>query len=121
MTANFFMQDQNITMTQGDTLAFGLEIVDQYGEALDADSAYLTAKKSYEDACPSFQISTTASTAGQIKKESTGKYSVRVAPAATSSLEAGLYHYDLSIHKNSDVFTVMRGVIELLKSAGGTT
>lgn len=117
MTANFFMQDQNITMVQGDTLAFGIEITDQHGELMDIDEAYFTAKMQYDDTVPFFQVSTTSSTAGQISREDTGKYSVRIAPAATTERagqEPGQYLYDLVLHKNSDVFTVMRGALTVL-------
>ena len=40
-------------------------------------------------------------------------YVVRVAPADTKNAEIGKYFYDLQIGVNNDIFTVLKGVLEL--------
>ena len=111
MITSFNMQDHNITMVRGNTLSFGVEVVDQYGEALDIDSATFTCR-SNTSSTPSFQ-----KTLGNgITRDSAGKYVVRVAPTDTSSMAVGRYRYEFNVGKNSDVFTIMRGVLDILKN-----
>ena len=99
--------EHNIVMVRGDTLSFGMEF-----EGLDQDltSAYFSCKKSYSDASYAFQ----KSLGSGITKVETGKYSVRVAPSDTSALDAGNYFYDLQVSANSDVFTILRGMLTIL-------
>ena len=100
------MTDTNITMVKGDTLSFGMEF-----EGLDQDlsAAYFSCKMDYTDDEYAFQKALNDG----ITKVSTGKYRVRIAPADTADLDAGLYRYDLQISVNSDVFTLMRGVLDI--------
>ena len=109
MKTNFMMVDQYITMVRGDTLSFGVEIEDQEGNPLDIDSAYFTCKKSYQDEVGVFQKALNSG----ITRVSAGKYRVRIAPNDTKTIEAGKYFYDFQIGKNDDVFTIMRGVLEI--------
>lgn len=105
MRSNFKMENKNITMVKGDTLAFGIEIE---GLDQDLDTAYFTCKKSYTDP-DMFR----KSLGHGITKVDTGQYAVRVAPADTKDLEAGRYYYDLEIGANGDIFTIMKGVLEI--------
>lgn len=97
------MVDTNIQMVRGDTMAFGIEI-----DGLDQDlaSCYLTCKKSFQGENV-FQ----KSLGNGISKVSSGVYRVRVAPADTFNVEAGNYYYDLQISVNSDVITLLRGIL----------
>lgn len=106
---NFMMTDQYITMIKGDTLAFGVEIFDQFGVYMDIDEAYFTCKKSYSDNVPTFQKSMN----NGISKDDTGRYRVRVAPDDTKNIEYGRYFYDFQVRKDEDVFTIMRGVLDI--------
>ena len=100
---NFRMENENINMIRGDTVAFGMEIddLDQ-----DLDFAYFTCKENYTDEANLFQ----KSLGDGIEKIETGKYSIRIAPEDTKDAEAGMYFYDLTIGVNGDVFTVKKGV-----------
>lgn len=109
MRTNFMMVDQYITMVRGDTLSFGVEIEDQFGKPLDIDDAYFTCKKSYQDEVGVFQKSMDSG----ITRASAGKYRVRIAPDDTEDIEVGKYFYDFQIRKNGDVFTIMRGVLDV--------
>ena len=109
MRTNFNMENQVITMVRGDTLSFGVVIEDQFGELMDIDSAYLACKKNYTDAENVFK-----KTLGDgITKADTGTYIVRVAPEDTANVEAGQYFYDLRVGDDSDLFTIMKGVINI--------
>ena len=115
---NFKMEHEYITMTRGDTLSFGIEIDDQNGEALDIDDAYFTCKQNYTDDENVFQ----KSIGDGITRADAGQYIVRIAPEDTESIEAGKYFYDMQVGMNGDVFTIMKGVleIELDVTIGGT-
>lgn len=103
------MADRYITMVKGDTLSFGVEITDQEGNWLDIDAANFICKKNYTD-----QTAIFSKTLGSgITRDSAGHYAVRVAPSDTSSAEAGLYYYAFRVTKGSDVYTIMRGILEL--------
>lgn len=99
------MNDKNIRMTRGDTLAFGMEFdgLDQ-----DLDSAYFTCKKAYEGENV-FQ----KSLGDGISKAEDNKYRVRVAPEDTANIDAGKYYYDLEIGVNGDIFTLMKGILDI--------
>lgn len=103
------MADRYITMVKGDTLAFGVELIDQFEQPIDIDDAVFVAKKNYTDAEAVFE-----KTLGDgIEKISDGVYTVRVAPEDTADNEAGRYYYGFRVMLNGDVFTIMRGIIEL--------
>lgn len=109
MRTNFKMEDTYITMVKGDTLAFGVEFEDQSGNPIDIDTAFFTCKKNYNDDSNTFQ----KSLGNGITRADVGQYRVKVAPSDTISKEAGKYFYDFQVSKNGDVFTFMRGVLEL--------
>lgn len=101
------MNYKNITMVRGDTLSFGMQLLEL---DKDLDSAYFTCKQNYTDELNAFQ----KSLGDGITKIGTGEYVVRVAPEDTKHMEPGKYFYDLQIGVNTDIFTVMHGVLELL-------
>lgn len=97
--------DRYVAMTRGDTLSFGMEIE---GLDQDLDTAFLTCRRNHSEA-PVFQ----KSLGYGITKQDIGRYVIRVAPEDTESLEPGKYYYDLEIGVNGDIFTVLKGVLEL--------
>ena len=101
--------DCNLSMVRGDTLTFGVELEDENGELFtqDLETAFFTCKKSFDSDEAIFQKDLTFG----ISKVDTGKYVVRVAPADTEHIEAGKYYYDFEIGINSDIFTVLKGVL----------
>lgn len=98
--------DKYICMVQGNTLAFGVEFE---GLDQDLDSAYFTCRASLTAAQPLFQKSLN----NGITKVETGKYRVRVAPTDTANIAAGKYYYNFEIGVNSDVYTVIKGILEI--------
>ena len=113
MRTNFTMEDKYIRMVRGDTLSFGLQVYGDSGEPFnqDLERAYLTCKSNRSDNRFLFKksLSDGVSTVGQ------GAYVVRVAPSDTASAKPGKYFYDFEIGCNGDVFTVMRGVLEIMQ------
>lgn len=103
------MADKYITMVKGDTLAFGVELADESGSPVDITDALFIAKKNYSDVTSIFE----KSLGSGITKIADGIYAVRVAPEDTASEEAGRYYYQFKVVKNDDVYTIMRGIIEL--------
>lgn len=110
------MANYHISMIRGDTLSFNLEFT---GIDKDLDTACLTVKE-YEDGDIIFQKYLGVNNG--ITKISNNLYVVRVAPEDTEDLVAKSYHFDLEISfivdaqlNKSDVFTIMRGILEIEK------
>lgn len=101
------MTEKNIRLVRGDTLSFAIEI-----EGLETDlaSVRFTAKSNYNG---DTLFSKTLDNGGVTKVEN-GIYRVRVAPIDTKDAIPATYYYDLEIGVNSDIFTIMRGLLELL-------
>lgn len=110
---NFTMEDKYIRMTRGDTLSFGLQIYDETGTPFgqDLERAYFTCKSNRSDKRYLFQ----KSLSDGISKVGQGSYVVRVAPSDTADAKPVKYFYDLEIVCNGDVFTIMRGVLEIMQ------
>lgn len=96
----------NIKMVKGDTESFGFEL-----EGLEnLDAAYFSCKRNSQDENYLFQKFLNSG----ITQKTENQYVVRIEPDDTALLEPGQYWYDLEISKNDDVFTIFRGVLELL-------
>lgn len=96
----------NIKMVKGDTESFGFEL--EGVENLDA--AFFSCKRNSQDENYLFQKSLN----NGITKRTENQYVVRITPDNTALLEPGQYWYDLEISKNGDIFTIFRGVLDLL-------
>lgn len=101
-------------MIRGDSLSFGLEFT---GLDQDLDTACFTVKE-YEDGAIIFQ----KYLGSGITKQDANHYVVRIAPEDTQSLVAKSYHFDLELTFNvsettnrDEVFTIMRGILEIEK------
>lgn len=110
---NFSMEDKYIRMTRGDTLSFGVQVYDEEGAPFgqDLERAYFTCKSNRSDKRHLFQ----KSLSDGISKVGQGSYVVRVAPSDTAGAKHGKYFYDLEIGCNGDVFTILRGVLEIMQ------
>lgn len=97
----------NINVVKGDTLSFGIEIE---GLTQDLDTAYFSCKRTLDADEFVFQ----KSLGDGITKDSDGKYLVRIAPEDTAELDTGEYYYDVQIGLNGDIFTVLRGIFDIL-------
>lgn len=100
----------NLSMTRGDTLAFGFEIEGLGGRQI--DNAYFSVKYNRRASTYAFQLSLEE---GQIINEGDGLYSVRAQPGFTEDLEPDTYYYDLQVEIGDDVFTIMSGKLFIKK------
>lgn len=98
------MKSINITMVRGDTLSFGVELE---GLNQDLESAYFSCKQEPNDSTYTFQ----KSLGNGITKAEANKYRIRVAPEDTKNIDIGNYYYDFEIVANSDVFTILKGLL----------
>ncbi len=101
------LTDTDFVMVRGDTLAFGVEIE---GLGQDLDTCYFSCKTDPSDTNYVFQKSLDDG----ITVVEQGKYRVRVAPDDTENLNTGKYFYDLEIGINGDIYTVLRGKLEIV-------
>ena len=108
MRTNFNMENENITMVKGDTLSFNIQVMDENGNPMTVDSAFMTCKK-----IPSSNDKVFQKSLGNGIEQSDGILIVRVAPVDTKEVEAGEYFYDVQIGKGDDVFTIMIGILTL--------
>lgn len=113
METTFKMENKYITMVRGDTLSFGVEIIDENGDRISQklDTVILTCKSNKSADENLFQ-----KTLGDgVEERDGGLYAVRVAPEDTANAEPGKYFYDLEIGVNGDIFTIMHGVLEIVQ------
>lgn len=96
-----------LAMVKGDTKSFLVEIE---GLEQDLDTAFFSVKKNPND--EEYILQKTLSDG--ITKVETGKYRVRVAPQDTRNVETGTYHYDLQIGIGDDIYTIMRGKLDIV-------
>ena len=105
------MEKVNLEMIRGDTLQFAVEIeFDEGPQKL--ESAYFSCKKNYDDKAI-FQKKLNDGITYRATERNKLYYVVRVAPEDTESVEPGQYYYDLQIGVNSDVFTILHGVLKI--------
>lgn len=100
---------KNFELVKGDTLAFAVEIgFDEKPNEI--EEMLFTAKRNADDG----NLFQERLNSGISKIAEVGNklyYRVRVSPWDTRMLEAGLYHYDLEIRVNGDVFTILNGLL----------
>ena len=108
MRTNFKMEDENITMVRGDTLAFNAEILDEDGNAVTVDSADFTCIKKANGSENVFHKSL-----GSGITQTDELLTIRVAPQDTKEVDAGRYFYDFQIGVGHDIYTVMRGMLTI--------
>ena len=108
MRTNFKMENKNITMVRGDTLSFNVEVTDANGDLIEVDSAYFTCKKLATD-----DVNVFKKALGSGISMLDNCYVVRVAPEDTRNVSAGQYFYDMQIGVGEDIFTILKGVLEI--------
>lgn len=103
----FTTRKKNLTMTRGDTMAFGLHIK---GLGHPADSVRFSCSKSNGGNI----VFSKDLTDSLVETEDTDPiYRIRIAPEDTNSIDPGDYLYDFEVRMNNDVFTVMKGTLTI--------
>lgn len=104
----------DIAMIKGDTMSFGFQMQGLDGSA--PSSIIFSCKEDPEDDDAVFSSSLED---GGIWLDSEDpetdllEYGVRIAPAKTKNLNTGRYYYDLQIVVNDDVYTLMKGRLQI--------
>ena len=100
---------KNFEVVKGDTLAFGVEL--EFTEnPQDLEQAHFTVKKNPDDlAIFQKSLGNGVEKAGKIGNKV--YYRVRVDPKDTDKLMEGIYYYDLEIRANSEIFTILKGLL----------
>lgn len=104
----------DLSMVKGDTMSFGFQLQGLEGETPDA--VYFACKDKLEDESFIFlkELGDGISLRDYDEDTDTLTYIVRVAPDDTDDIDCGRYFYDLSVHANGDVFTLMKGRISIV-------
>ena len=101
---------KNLQMVVGDTESFGFELSDSQGGAITLNTAYFSCKNNAQDPTYVFQKSLN----NGITAAGNNQFIIRIAPEDTALLNPGQYWYDLEIGVDNDIFTIFRGVLELV-------
>lgn len=104
---------QNFEMVKGDTMAFGVEI--EFDESPQALEEVYFSCKSINDEKTLFKKALNDGISLVKTEGNKMYYRVRIAPQDTKNLEIGRYHYDLEIRTNGDVYTILRGILNIVK------
>lgn len=116
---NSFYRD--LEMVKNDTLSFNFQL-----KGLEGQQPYnilFTCKGNPDDSEYIFrrQIGDGISLLSYDEDQDILTYTLRIAPDDTENISCGRYFYDLEVTVNSDVFTLLRGRLELLWEASSGT
>lgn len=104
---------QNFEVVKGYTFTIGIEIeFDENPQQL--DNAFFTCKSVSDDKIL-FQKYLNGGISFIKQDENKLYYRVRVDPSDTKKLEVGRYYYDVEVRLNSDVYTILRGILKIEK------
>lgn len=107
------MNITNLFMVRGDTFGFDIEI-----EGLDEDltSAYFSCRKDYNATPVEYVFQKSIGdgiTKVDIEETNKRQYHIETTPNDTENVELGNYYYDLQIEAKGDVFTPLRGQLQI--------
>lgn len=100
--------EKKIKLTRGDSFGFNFEVADSNDEEVSLDAVHFSCKESPTDANYIFQKTLN----NGITKLSEGYY-VKIEPADTEELEYKDYYYDLQVTIGDDVYTFLKGKLEI--------
>lgn len=100
---------KNFKFVRGDSFYFAFVMNNSAGNPLTVNEAYFSCKANIDDLEYVFQKD--LSDGIELVND---RYNVRIAPEDTENLVAGEYYYDLEVVINEDVYTLMRGELDLL-------
>ena len=100
---------KNIEITRGDSYGFNFEIADENDQEVELDAAYFSCKENPDDESYIFQKTIDHG----ITKLNDGGYYVKIEPADTKDLNQFKYYYDLQIEIDDDVYTPLKGKLDI--------
>lgn len=104
---------RDISMVRGDTMSFGFQLKGLEGQR--PEEVIFCCKESLEDTDCLFMVSLadTIDFVDYDEASDTLTYTVRIPPYKTNNIPLGRYFYDLEVHVNGDVITLMIGRISV--------
>ena len=103
----FITRKINLSMTRGDTLAFGLRLK---GLGHPADQVRFSCSKSYNG---DYIFSKDFTNSLLESDDENPTYSIRISPDDTYNVEPGDYLYDFEVQANNDVLTILKGTLTI--------
>lgn len=101
--------EKDIKVTRGDTFGFNFDIKDGEGLEPTLDAVYFSVKETPEDDDYTFQKTLT----NGITRLTGGGYYVRIDPSDTQDLDKDKYYYDLQVNIDDDVYTPLKGKLDI--------
>lgn len=101
--------EKEIKITRGDSFGFNFEITDENDQQVELDACYFSCKEKPSDTDCLFQ----KSIGSGITKLNDGGYYVKIDPADTDGLESKKYYYDLEATIGNDVYTFLKGKLNI--------
>lgn len=101
--------EKNIDLTRGDSWGFNFEITASDDSQVTLDACYFSCKEHPDDDEYIFQKSLD----NGITALSGGGYYVKIEPADTENLEQNKYYYDLEATIGGDVYTFLKGKLNI--------
>lgn len=101
--------EKDIKLTRGDSFGFNFSVTNANDEAVTLNSCYFSVKESPTDNEYIFQKRLN----GGITQLENGEYYVKIEPADTRELPEAQYYYDLECGINNDVFTFLKGKLDI--------
>ncbi len=109
------MDDYNMSMVAGDTLAFAVEIEGQEGDTVTGATFCALADLEEGDLAFEKTLNDGIEYAGQM--DDCAVYNISTAPEDTENLE-GIFYYQLKFEYEPDVFTILKGILKIERSIG---
>lgn len=100
---------KNIEITRGDSFGFNFKVADDQDAAVALDACYFSVKQNPDDSEYVFQKNLSSG----ITQLSDGQYYVKIEPDDTEDLEQFGYYYDLQCTIDDDVYTFLKGRLNI--------
>lgn len=110
------MEDYNMSMVAGDTLAFAVEIEGQDSNTVTAATFCAVGDLEEDELAFCKTLGDGITYAGQM--DDCAVYNVQTDPEDTADLAPGQYYYQLKLEYAPDVFTVAKGILKIERSVG---
>lgn len=100
---------KNIDLTRGDSFGFNFEVTDSDNVEVELDSCAFSCKEKIDDTEYVFQKTLDDG----IERLEAGGYYVKIEPSDTANLATKSYYYDLEATIGEDVFTFLKGKLNI--------
>jgi len=110
--------NQNIDMVRGDTLDFNFQLQGLTEEECETLKVTFAITDNYALGAQ-VEVDTASGITLEEYTDGVALFNVRLSPDATKNMDVARYFYDLQIKNDTDVITLMRGILTLLPEVAG--